>query len=277
MKYFENLPKTTFESSIGSFEICDFFTYIDNAAIPFQTTTVNVDNKSTLLEAAYNVYKDANSFWAFLLANKQINPFTLLALNVNIFVQQNENKINMLLVGNTAGTTSYTFPKGSIVLPYTSNTGGTYSYTSVGNFNLDGPLSLIESVSFYNGQMIIKDQIGATYTFIQPYGSTGQQLTVVYPIEGGTYGIQTLIYPYDTKPATKTVTKTVVVVEGFSEESGPVLESGSYAEELVNQGVCSGTQITAIQTVETNSKDIFMYLPSDLSSLKSYFVTTKYR
>lgn len=276
MKYFENLPTTTFESSIGAFDICDFFTYIDNSAIPFETSDINVDNKSTLLEASYNVYKDPNSFWTFLLANKQINPFTLLAINVNIFVQQNEDKINMLAVGNTAGTTAYTFPKGSIVLPYTSNTGGSYSYSSVGNFNLDGPLTLIESVSFYNGQMIIKNQVGSTYSFIQAFGSTGQQLTIVYPIDGGTYGIRTLLYPYDTKPATKTVVKTTVTKEGLSEESGPIYSAGSYSEESVNTGLCGGSQITAITTVEINSKNIKSYMPSDLSSLKSYFITAKY-
>lgn len=275
MKYFDSLPTTKFESSIGSFNICDFFVYIDNAAIPFKPTQTTIDDRSTLLEAAYKVYQDPNSFWAFLLANKTINPFNLLATNVNLFLQATEDKINLKIVGNTAGSTAYTFPKGSIVLPYASNTGGSYSYSSVGNFDLDGGFALIESAYYSDGRMIIKDQKGATYSFIQPYGSTGQQLTVVYPTSGGTYTTQTLLYPYDTKPQAESI------VIKYQEKGGVIadvelLEEGPAGSYEAAQGTTGTVSVTALETVQTSSKSINTYLPSDLSTVKTYFISAKY-
>lgn len=276
MKYFDSLPSTKFESSIGTFNISDFFFYIDNSAIPFETSKITIDDKSTLLEASYNVYKDVNSFWSFLLANKKINPFTLLALNVNLYLDSVDNQVNLKIVGNTAGSTAYVFPKGSIVLPYTANTGGSYAYSSVGNFNLDGAFSLIESAFYFDNRMVLKDQKGATYSFIQPYGSTGQQLTVIYPTSGGTYAIQTLLYPYDTKPESQSV------VSKYEKQNNQIagvelLEEGPASSFFLESTGTTGTiSVTALETVENKPKTIAAYLPSDLSTIKTYFVSAKY-
>lgn len=283
MKYFENLPKTNFTSTIGDFSVSNFFTYVDTADAYLPTDTITIDSKTTLMEAAHNVYQDPNSFWIFVVANKTINPFTLLATNTNIFIIENENKVDFKLAGNTAGTTGYVFPKGSIIVPYTSNTGSSASYSSIGNFNLDGPLGLIESVSYYNGNMIIKDQVGATYQFILPNGTTGSQMVVLYPIKGGTYGIQTSLYPYKTKKATeKTVEVEVSDVEkieefSISETKGrtPSTKSAPPVFPSVEVGV-TGTSVTALRTVKLSEKLIFAFNQQTSGQLRSYFKSTKY-
>ena len=94
MKFFNNLPKTTFSTTLGNFNISDFFTYLDVDKTQVDETTVAVDDKTTLVEAAHNVYKDVNSIWAFVAANNTINPFDLVAPNSSMFATNNADKID---------------------------------------------------------------------------------------------------------------------------------------------------------------------------------------
>lgn len=273
MKYFQNLPKQSFETTIGTFAVSNFFTYLDVSDTNLLTTNILVDKKSTLLEASHTVYQDPNSFWSLLSANKTINPFTLLKVNTELFQIEYKDKINLQLSGNTAGTTGYVFPVGSIIAPYTSNTGGSYSYSSVGNFNLYGPLSIIESVSYYDGNMIIKDQTGATYAFITSGGATAS-VVIMTKVAGGTYSIAKPYYTTNPKEATKTVVITTKPSEGKEEKS----EEKTVYEKFEKAPVAieNGTEITLIQTVDTQNKNIKAYRPSELGSLINYFVTAKY-
>lgn len=283
MKYFENLPKKSFTSSIGDFTISDFFTYLDPNLGNIDETPVTVDSKTTLLEAAYSTYGDLNSFWMFVSANETINPFTLLAPNTTIFLSQNEAKTSLELVDSVSGVTNYAFPKGSLIAPYVANSGGSYSYSSVGNFNLNGPLSIIESVSYFKGTMIIKDQRGATYSFINQNGATGSQVVIIYPTEGGTYAIQTPLFPTKTKSAVKEIVEIDVLEGGTIEEFyGDLLSptktkssSTTSAPATIN-GLTTGTQITATKALELQSKNITAYIPEQTGILKSLFVTAKY-
>jgi len=93
MKFFNNLPKTVFTSSIGDFKISDFFTYLDVEHATIEEGTVTIDNKTTLLEAAYNVYTDSDSFWAIVAANNVINPFFLLEENAVLYIKNNDEWI----------------------------------------------------------------------------------------------------------------------------------------------------------------------------------------
>lgn len=283
MKYFENLPKKTFASSIGDFTISDFFTYLDPNLGIIDESPLTVDSKTTLLEAAYSTYGDLNSFWMFVSANETVNPFTLLATNTTIFLTQNQAKTSLELSQDISGTTSFTFPKGSLIAPYISNTGGSYSYSSVGNFNLNGPLSIIESVSYFKGTMIIKDQKGATYSFINQDGATGSQVVIIYPTPGGTYAIQKPLYPYNTKSAVKEVVELDVIEAGTIEEfygdlvsptKGKTKSSSTPATPVI--GGTGTVQISAIKALELQSKNITAYLPEQTGILKSLFVTAKY-
>lgn len=280
MKYFENLPKRNFESSIGNFEISDFFTYLDNSSVIIDKSNVEIDSKTTLLEASYAVYNDPNSFWLFLAANNTVNPFTLLATNTNIFITENEGKINMGIVSNPAGSTGLAFPEGTIIVPYIANTGDSASYSSIGNFSLDGPLTLVEDTSFYQRQMIIKDQKGGT--FISPNGLTGSSIVVITPILGGTYSIQKLLYPTNPKKSIDTTIKVELSEEGFIEEysySDKYSSSKSKsapAPSLDFSGVTGSTETTALQSIELSSKNIPAYVQSQVGLLKSLFVAAKY-
>jgi hypothetical protein len=283
MKYFKNLPKTNFESTIGTFSISDFFTYISPNTDRIQTSPISFDSKTNLLEASYGVYKDVNSFWMFVLANNTINPFNLGSINSSLFVKENKEKTSLELYGNTAGTTGYVFPPGSIIAPYVANTGGSYSYSSVGNFDLNGPLSIIESAMYIDGTMIIKDQRGATYTFINQNGTTGSQVVVIYKTGTGDYEIQTPLFPTNTKSAINDVVKVELSAEGYIEEYvnpvSPTKTKGSKGTStpLALPSLSTGTsEITALQVVEKQSKDINAFVPQQTGTLKSLFISAKY-
>lgn len=284
MKYFSNLPKTNFESSIGSFTISDFFTYIDLNGSKIRSSTITVDSKNTLLEEAYSIYKDVNSFWMFLLANNSINPFILFSTNPAIFKQENEEKTSLELTKNLAGTTSYVFPPGSIIAPYIANTGGSYSYSSVGNFNLDGPISIIESVSYHNKTMIIKDQRGATYTFINQDGNTGSQIVIISPGTGDNYIIEKQYYPIKTKSAIEETLKIELSSEGYVEDFVSTTKTSSKGSSsktstpivLASTDPTQSTEITALKLVEIQTKSINAYPVDQSSILKGLFVSAKY-
>ena len=280
MKYFENLPKKTFESTIGNFLISDFFTFLDPNLLTVTKSNITIDSKKTLLEAAHLTYNDPNSFWIFVSSNETINPFTLLSENSVLFLTENEVKTSLELTKNIAGTTAYTFPKGSIILPFKANTGGSYSYSSVGNFDLNGPLSIIESAHYYEDRMIIKDQRGATFEFISQDGTTGSQMVVVYPTAGGTYAIEKPLFPIKTTSATKEVVKVQSVEEATIEVFAPVKGKSKPKVKAAPESTPTSTTeitITAIEEVQLQSKTISAYLPIETGKLKTMFVTTKYK
>jgi hypothetical protein len=280
MKYFENLPKKTFESTIGNFLISDFFTFLDPNLLTVTKSNITIDSKKTLLEAAHLNYNDPNSFWMFVSSNETINPFTLLSENSVLFLTENEVKTSLELTKDIAGTTSYTFPKGSIILPFKSNTGGSYSYSSVGNFDLNGPLSIIESVSYYQDKMIIKDQRGATFEFISQDGTTGSSVVIVYPTSGGTYAIEKPLLPTNTKSATKEVVKVEFSEEGKIEVIGEPSKGKGSSKGKSTPPIPNGTEAistTAIQEIQLESKTISAYIPIETGKLKTMFVTTKYK
>lgn len=280
MKYFENLPKTTFDTSIGSFTISDFFTYIDVSKSKFNPSPLDIDSKTTLLEASYTVYNDVNTFWAFLISNNSINPFTLTSTNTSLFVKENQPKTSLEFVQSITGATSYVFPVGSIITPYVANTGGSYSYTSVGNFNIDGPFSLIESVSYHNQTMIIKDQRGATYSFILQDGNTGSQVVILSPTGGGEYEIFKQYYPAKTKSAIFETTKIELSEERYIEEVAPTTKQSTKVKSAPAPSAplptTNGTDIVALDVVEFESSEIKAYTTEEIGRLKGLFVTAKY-
>jgi hypothetical protein len=279
MKYFANIPSKPFESTIGTFSISDFFTYIDPNLANISVSPVTIDTKSTLLEKAYTVYSDINSFWMFVLANKTINPFTLPVPNTTIYIEENEVKTTLKITDSPTGATAFTFPKGSIIAPYVLNTGGSYSYKSVGNFDLNGPLSIIESVHYYKDTMIIKDQRGATYSFILQDGLTGSNIVIISPTSGGTYTIQKQFYPTNSKSATKEVVKVELSEEGKIEElvsSRKTKTSSTKSTTTTTTTSSTPIDVTEVQVVEQQSKNINAYLPEQIGVLKGLYVTTKY-
>ena len=294
MKFFNNLPKTTFSTTLGNFNISDFFTYLDVDKTQVDETTVAVDDKTTLVEAAHNVYKDVNSIWAFVAANNTINPFDLVAPNSSMFATNNADKINLLLFP-TAGVTSgaVAFPEGSIIMPYTSNTGASSSFGSTGNFDVNGSFAIIEATSFYDGNMIIGPQ--ETTTFIS-VNNTQDHVTVIKKNTDGSYTWSGSYYTSNKKYCgsrviqivsnlvaqsvySETVTGNVTIDAVQTEEAAPeIIDEGDGAATAVPDVQNNTVKIiyTAQQTIDNLPKQISAYVPSQLGYVNSSFVTTKY-
>lgn len=283
MKFFNNLPKTIFTSSIGDFRISDFFTYLDVERATIEEGTVTIDNKTTLLEAAYTVYTDSDSFWAIVAANNVINPFFLLEENAAIYSTNNEEKINMTLFP-TAGVTTggSAFPVGSIILPYIGNTGPAYNYGSTGNFQLNGPFAIIEETSFYDGSMTIGPQRGGTGPFIK-VNATQDHVAVIQLNSDGSYSS---VGNYYTSDKTSYLNKTISVSTPQDAKiiyKQPKSSNITLDEELemVTPGdpslLVTDTTVSVKEYIDTVSKTVQAYVPSQLGLVQSSFITTKYK
>jgi hypothetical protein len=280
MKFFNNLPKTTFTTSIGNFVISDFFTYLDITKKQLDTNTISVDDKTTLIEASYQTYTDTNNFWTFLSANKTINPFDLLTLNAFMFSKNNADKINLILLPSPGAVTGGTaFPIGSIIVPATGNTGASYTFGYTGNFNIQGQFALIESTSYYDGNMVIGTQYGGTGPFISVTG-TAENVTVLKKNDDETFTWAGTYYTgnkklYSNKVLSQVLEYDAKVINKESISSNPTLDTYLPSSTPL-LGITSPVLYTTLQTVKNNSKQIQVFIPSQLGVLQSSFVTAKY-
>lgn len=280
MKFFNNLPKTTFTTSIGDFVISDFFTYLDITKKQLDTNTISVDDKTTLIEASYQTYTDTNNFWTFLSANKTINPFDLLTLNAFMFSKNNADKINLILLPSAGAVTGGTaFPIGSIIVPATGNTGASYTFGYTGNFNIQGQFALIESTSYYDGNMVIGTQYGGTGPFISVTG-TAENVTVLQKNNDGSFTWAGTYYTgnkklYSDKVLSQVLEYDAKIIDKESISSNPTLDTYLPSSTPL-LGITSPVLYTTLQTVKNNSKQIQVFIPSQLGVLQSSFVTAKY-
>ena len=281
MKFFKNLPKINFTSSIGTYSISDFFTYLDVENAPINEGTINIDDKTTLIEASYKFYSDTNTLWAFVAANNVINPFDLLAPNTITFQKNIADKINFTLFDDPEDVTGgIALPMGSIILPSIGNTGPSYGYGFTGNYNLYGALAVVEESSFYDGNMVIGSQVGGP-SFIVVGAATEKVIALQKNTDGSfTYrlgwytGNKTtlgqkvvkIVQSTDGKVISKASTSSKVTIDELLPKSPPV--KGAAATTT--------TTYTVTQTVADTSKIIQAYTPSELGRIQSSFVTTKY-
>lgn len=285
MKYFDSLPKTSFQSSIGQFDISDFFTYIDWSSFNADVFNVEYDDHTTLIEAAYKLYEDPDSFWTFLMSNNSYNPFLIAQANIANFKKQEKTKLNVSVTNTPSGATGIAFPKGSIILNYTSNTGSSASFSSVGNFNLDGGFVLVESPFYYPQTMVVKDY-KVSPVFQQ--GVTGNQIVVLYPDSNGDYQIQKLLY---TKSSTSALVRQTFIIDSVSNkvlaEAKTTRSSGGRNDFLLADPVLLGSGSSGItfpneitytveNVVDTLNTTIKAYSNQFIGTLKSSFITAKY-
>jgi hypothetical protein len=282
MKYYDNLPKISFESTIGSFSISDFFTYIDPYNITFEKTNVELDDRTTLVEASNRIYDNPDSFWLFVLANNKINPFKISPPNATVFKKNEAGKFSVGFAGDLSGTTSYVFPKGSIILQYTANSGNSASFSSVGNFNIEGAFTLIEDEFYSSDSMITKKQKNGT---ILTEGTTGGSYVVIYPNDGGSYGIQKLLYSSSIVPSTSrtltlfnsTTGKYVNQTKLTGNAPPKGFDAASLEPVLIGSGNTSSTDIATLEDyLNSSSKEIKAFDKSVTGRIKSLFVTAKY-
>jgi hypothetical protein len=280
MKFFNNLPKITFTTSIGNFLISDFFTYIDITKKQIDKNSISVDDKTTLIEASYQTYTDTNNFWTFLSANQTINPFDLLTINAFLFSKNNSDKINLILLPSPGAITGGTaFPIGSIIVPAIGNTGASYTFGYTGNYNINGQFALIENTSYYDGNMLIGTQYGGTGPFINVTG-TAENVTVLQKNNDGTFTWAGTYYTenkklYSNKILSQVLEYDAKVIDKESTSSNPTLDTYLPASTPL-LGITSPVLYTTLQTVKNKSKQVQAFVPSQLGTLQSSFVAAKY-
>jgi hypothetical protein len=284
MKFFENLPKTSFETTIGTFEISDFFTYLDVENAPIQESNISIDSKTTLLEAAATTYQDPDSFWAIVAANNVINPFTLVESNVNIFTNDNKNNQCFVLTSQAyylpAANGFTAAPIGSLIFPYFSDSlAPPYSFGSTGLYDMNGPMAVIVDSSFYDLTTTVSIVKGGD-NFLS--GLTASPLTVIPLKSDGSYGEPFFRFMRSLQTSNNKVIKQVNSTDGKTIYKNtrdfiqaPTLDTILPQSTPLN-GVTAYTTYTAQQEITIASKNIQAYVPKQLGLIQSSFVTTKY-
>lgn len=159
MNYSSSLPKLSYETTIGSFDIVDLTAFYNVKSINIDKNTINVDKSTTLVEKAHSIYNDPNSFWLFLVANNTINPFTI---TKESSTSQIENyNVSETIVATFNNSKIYA-PSGSIITQYSATGGSAWQFTSVGNFSLTGGFALVDTYNPYSKRLIMKEAQGIT-------------------------------------------------------------------------------------------------------------------
>ena len=281
MKFFENLPKTSFETTIGTFSISDFFTYLDVETAPIQESSISIDSKTTLLEAAATTYQDPDSFWAIVAANNVINPFTLVESNVNIFTNDNKNNTCFILSSNTSTigiTSAITLPIGSLIFPYLANTGTPTFYGSTGGYNMNGPMAIVTNSSYYDLTTTANIVKGGNNFLVND-----QTVTVLALNPDGTYKSPIQKFITSIQTGNTKVVKQVNKIDGKTifkntrDRSGQSTLDTILPQSTPLDGVTLYTAYTAQQEITIASKNIQAYVPKQLGLIQSSFVATKYK
>lgn len=283
MKFFENLPKTSFESTIGTFQISDFFTYLDVENAPIQESSISIDSKTTLLEAAAATYEDVDSFWAIVAANNVINPFTLVQSNVSIFTNNNKNNKCIILssIPQFAPiniTNDCNIPIGSLIFPYYGDNGNPYSYGNTGNYDMNGPMGLVVDSSLYDLTVTVSVVKGGSDFIV-----TDTPVTVILLNSDGTYGPRFTQFITSIQEAKNKVVKQVNTTDGKTiyknvrDRGGEPTLDTSIPQENPLDGVTAYTLYTAEDEIKLASKNIQAYVPKQLGLIQASFVATKYK
>lgn len=276
MKYFEKLPKINYETTAGTFTVTTPYAYYKFDVDSILKQDYAIDAKTTLLEAGAILYKDANSFWLFLLANKKINPFDLLEPNNSV----QENTVAgftglQLLVYNSAEDAIFT--NGSLIFPRTENTGANWEYGSTGEFDLNGGFALIESYNPFSKRAVIKYLEGFTFANANDMGplkgivgsSTGYTW---YDKQAGIYGItQELGVASKIEYSFNDVKDLIKVNSEY-----PLLKKGSGQSPYEPVGT-GGVVISNSETIKNTIPKIQMYLKGSLKDSFFKKITQNYR
>lgn len=269
MKYFTQLPQSTFTSTIGNFTVCNFFSYYEFDEKLLNKVQYEVDNKTTLTELSNKIYSDNNSMWLFLLANNTTDPFDLLSTNVSNYVSDYENHITTGLGVDpeTDPTTNNIVAAGSIITEYGNTYGNPWEYSYIGNWDIDGPYTIVESTDYYSGKMVVKEQKNGNV--ISPNISVYDSVLVV------SSGITSSIYStddtqYKTKNKVDTINDKKIIVQ---EKSGTIVTDTGNIQPVAaaapspTQDTGATYSITNYQFEQAKSKYIQIIPPTGLVNL----------
>jgi hypothetical protein len=270
MKYFEKLPKINYETTAGTFTVTTPYAYYKFDVDSILKQDYAIDAKTTLLEAGAMLYKDANSFWLFLLANKKINPFDLVPTNVQIFNKQSEDKYTFNVSGSTANQ-YVVLGKQSVLVNYdpTKSDGITATYGETGPWDVYGDFALVESTNAYNKKITVKPVKGTKGDLI--IGTS-----TISPLVGFDYSPVVENYSTSTKSLTAgTATKYT------SSKAGSIIPSISettiqaIADEIIESG-STGIDYTVSDVLIQTPKTVKAFLPGQVSKIFNNLIYIKY-
>jgi len=274
MKYFDKLPKRTYETTLGSFSISDYFSYYKFNFDLISKRQFEFDSKTTLVEAASSLYEDPNSFWLILLANETINPFLLFVNNYTNYIQNNQNKVTSIIADVTYGTDVGAYmASGSLVTLQSLTSGKPYDFSYVGNFNLDGPIYIVEEQNSYTKRLTIKPTPNNTPIPIEDLTSV-QYIDLSLPSEWETSANTTLFVTNSVEPyleATEAILDSApagtISFKNMQTGDAPIVYTASGSQQ---------TKQTFQEVSETANRKVNIFNPSELSKVTSRLITIKY-
>jgi hypothetical protein len=274
MKYFDKLPKRTYETTLGSFSISDYFSYYKFNFDLISKRQFEFDSKTTLVEAASSLYEDPNSFWLILLANETINPFLLFDNNYTNYIQNNQNKVTSIIADVTYGTDVGAYmASGSLVTLQSLTSGKPYDFSYVGNFNLDGPIYIVEEQNSYTKRLTIKPTPNNTPIPIENLTSV-QYIDLSLPSEWETSANTTLFVTNSVEPyleATEAILDSApagtISFKNMQTGDAPIVYTASGSQQ---------TKQTFQEVSETANRKVNIFNPSELSKVTSRLITIKY-
>lgn len=276
MKYFSNLPKRNYSTTIGTFNIVDMTCFYDINKIGIETSDTSVDNSFTLIELANTIYEDVDSFWLFLFANDTINPFKLLEQSNTDLDKFNKSITGVqLLVENAQEDVLFT--TGSLLLPSTSNTGSAWSYGSTGNFSLTGGFALIDSYNPFSKRANIRYVEGFSLGFSTITGITFSGLVkgstgyYTYDKPTGIYGLEAKLDVAEEINYLSSDRQTIVSVKS----EYPLLKKGS-GQSPYEPLASGGITFDAESALQKRLPRIKRYLPGTIKQTNFIKVVQNY-
>lgn len=272
MKYFDKLPKRTYETTLGSFSISDYFSYYKFNFNLVDKRQFEFDSKTTLVEAASTLYDDPNSFWLILLANETINPFLLFVDNYTDYIENNQNKITSVVSTQYSGQTGYYMSAGSLITLQSATAGNPYDFSYVGNFDLNGDVYIVEDQNSYTKRITIKPKPDNT-----PINVVNESTVQFIDMES----------PSEWQNSTETPIM-VFRVETLLEATEAILDSGpvgsiSFKNMSIFDQPAVYTPASSQQSEQTYqeaaqyaNRKVNIFNPSELSKVTSRLITIKY-
>ena len=272
MKYFDQLPKRSFETTNGTYSISDFFSYYKFNFDLVSKKEFEFDSKTTLIEAASKLYEDPNSFWLLLLANSWINPFTLLEDNSTEFNKKNQEKYVTKIGLNNGSNVGYYMLPGSIILPRVETSGNSYDYSSVGNFDLNGPIFIVEDQDSYTKKITIKQNISSVTAYID-YMAQPQYIDYK-----SSTGYITSTTDDNTTISVQKYLQADEIIQYTAVDSNISFRNMAVADIPIvyNPSITPPLQYTKEQAVVIVNKKINTFVPSELSKVTRNLITVKY-
>jgi hypothetical protein len=217
--------------------------------------------------------------WLFLLANKTTDPFDLLNVNPAIYKTKVKDEITLGLNPELSPTTSYLVTEGSIFTPYSATGGSAWQYSSVGNFDLNGPFTLVDTTEYFTEKMTIKGQTGgngSSFIFVDA------AVDDVIAIENEDSGFTSDDSIYQTKNKTTRLNEIVQITQSGSNTISPdesqvtSIAAAAPTPDPSYQNTGATFAVTDYQSVLNKNKDINVITPQFISTIIKNLKTLSY-